>query len=97
MTELNHDLIIWRLDELSADIKEVKVTLDKVCGQTTKTNGRVSVLEAKHDNCPGNIKNKKSVGLIDNLKKEKTIIILLIVVILVLLGVNISDIIKLGI
>jgi hypothetical protein len=95
MAEVNNDLIIYRLDELARDIKEIKTTLDEVCEQTTRTNGRVTTLEKVQKACPSNplkvpSEKKSTMQLFE--KYNKVIVILLLLIILTLLGVNITEI-----
>ena len=92
MNEINHDLIIYRLDEIDRKFESTHVLLKEIKEQTTKTNGRVNQLEIYQKTCKNNT-NKTSNSGVFNLGNQK-IMILLIVVILTLLGVNIFDLLK---
>ena len=92
MTEINHDLIIYRLDEIDRKFEMTQVLLKEIKEQTTKTSGRVSQLEIYQKNCKNNT-NKTSNNGTFNLGNQK-IMLLLIIVILTLLGIDIFDLIK---
>ena len=92
MTQINHDLIIYRLDQIDDKFSEVQGLLKEIKEQTTKTNGRVNQLEIYQKNCKNNT-NKTSNNGVFNLGSQK-IMLLLIIVILTLLGIDIFDLIK---
>ena len=92
MTEINHDLIIYRLEEIDRKFEITQELLKEIKEQTAKTNGRVNQLEIYQKNCKNNT-NKTSNAGVFNLGNQK-IILLLIIVILTLLGVNIFDLFK---
>lgn len=92
MTEINHDLIIYRLDSIDRKLDDMQEITNDIKKQVTTANGRVNQLEIYQKTCKNNT-NKTSNAGVFNLGNQK-IMLLLIIVILTLLGVNIFDLIK---